>query len=479
MENLKAKKLFWLILILPLLLALLNLRFLWLQCFNPSDTSNPESMVVFFAERVASGKSLFLDYHQPPYILIQYTPFYHWLLGKAAGSFDFNREEIFIAGRIFLLGCTLVIGLLLYLKARSEEEEFPLAISGTLFFLSSYILWPWAVTNRPDMLGAFLTLSGFLLYTQFAKSPVRWLSVLLFVLAFFAKQSFISAPFAVFVWLIANRKLKEGFLLTAVCAFLVLGILIAMHQATSGLSTMNLVDPNTGAPIAFQNLRLITLTFLQLSPLPVILAVTGAAHKGWRRPETIYFLVSLSFAILTSSKLGSNVNYFIEPLAAGCLLVPGGLRSLINLHPGTPRVFLATAFLVLMLPSINFMAHSLIKLRFSQESYVRKQITELEGVIITDNPRFALMSHRPFLLEPFPLSYMEKTGKWSSKEIVEMLQKHEVELVVLTLPVENPLSWQGFKRLPEPVLAGIEKYYRYDGTLDGYHLYLPKKKSQP
>jgi len=74
---------------------------------------------------------------------------------------------------------------------------------------------------------------------------------------------------------------------------------------------------------------------------------------------------------------------------------------------------------------------------------------------------------------------MEKTGKWSSKEIVEMLQKHEVELVVLTLPVGNALSWQGFKRLPEPILAAIEKYYRYDRTLDGYQLYLPKKESQP
>lgn len=474
MDNSNSEKRVWLLLVLPLALALLNLRFLWLQCFNPLDTSNPESMVVYFAERVANGQNLFLDFHKPPYILIQYTPFYYWLLGQTASWFNFSREGIFISGRIFTFGGSLLIGLLLYLRVRSDEEEIPAAASGSLFFLSSYILWPWAATNRPDVLGVLFSLAGFLLFVQFANSRIRWLSIGLFVLAFFTKQNFLSAPFSILFWLILDKRFKEAFLLAASFGILVLTILFAMDHSTGGLSTMNLLDPNWAAPLAFQNLRLVTLTFLQISPLVLMLAVAGGARKSWKQPESIYFAVSLSFAILTSSKLGSNVNYFIEPLSAACLLVPAGLRSMISLFRGPQRAFLIAAFLVLLIPSINFMSHSLNTLHFENETDIRRRVVELNGLLITDNPRFALISKQPFLLEPFPLSYMEKTGKWSSTDIVEKLRSQEIKLVVLTLPVENAFGWQGFKRLPIPVLGAIQKYYKYDGTLNGYHVYVPK-----
>jgi len=474
MENSKTERRLWLILLIPIVLAALNLRYLWIQCFNPSDTSNPESMVVFFAERVANGDALFLDYHKPPYILIQYAPLYHWMLGQTARLFGFNRDGIFISGRIFVFGCALLIGLLLYLRGRSEEEAVPAAASGAVFFLSSYILWPWAATNRPDVPGALLSLAGFILYTQFRKSWLRMLSVLLFVSAIFTKQFFISAPLSIFIWLMIEKKRKEAFLLAGSCAFLVALIFFAMDQSTVGLSTMNLIDPNSATPFAWQNLRLVTLAFFQISPLPLMLAAAGVALKGWKRPETIYAALSLCFAILSSSKLGSNVNYFIEPLAACCLLVPAGLRSMIDIFRGPRSAFLIAAFVVLLIPSINFMAHTLVSLKFPSETAIRQQVTDAKGLIITDNPRFALISRQPFLLEPFPLSYMEKTGKWSSSGITEMLENHKIEMVVLTLPVENALSWQGFKRLPVPVLGAIEKYYRYDRTVDGYYVYLPQ-----
>lgn len=476
MVNSKGDRLFWLILILPLLLALLNLRFLWLQCWNPSDTSNPESLAIFFVERVAEGKDLFLDYHQPPFNLLQYTPVYHLLLGKTARAFDLNREKIFIVGRIFTFGCTLLIGMLLFLRAGAEEKKFSIAASGALFFLSSYILWPWAVTNRPDILGVLFSLAGFLIYTKFASSPVRWFAVLLFVLAFFTKQYFLSAPFAIFLWLFADRKWKELILFSASYGLSILMILLAMHSATSGLSTLNLVEPNFGSPMKFQNVRLVTLMFLQISPLPIILAAVGVAIRGWRKPETIYFAVSFVYAILCTTKLGSNVNYFIEPLAVGCLLVPTGLRSLINSDGKSLRAFVAAAFLILLFPSINFMIHSLRTLHFSNERLVSKKVMETQGPIITDNPRFALISRKSFFIDPFPMSYLEKKGKWDSTRIVEMLQSGQIEMIVLTLPVENALSWQGFKRIPESILAAIQKYYRYEITLDGYSIYLPRKE---
>lgn len=477
MVNSKGERLFWLILFLPLLLVLLNLRFLWLQCWNPSDTSNPESLAVFFAERAADGEALFQDYHQPPFNLLQYTPLYHLLLGKTIRLFDLDREKIFIVGRIFTFGCTLFIGMILFLRARSEEVKFPIAASGALFFLSSYILWPWAVTNRPDMLGVLFSLAGFLIYTKFAGSSARWFGLLLFILAFFTKQYFLSAPFAVFLWLLADRKWKELILFSFFYSSSILVILIAMHFATSGLSTLNLVEPNIGAPMAFQNVRLVTLTFLQISPLPILLAAAAAVSRGWKKPETIYFVISFMYAILCTAKLGSNVNYFIEPLAAGCLLVPMGLHSLANSDHKSVRAFVAAAFLILLLPSINFMTHSLRTLHFSNERLVSQKVKETRGLILTDNPRFALISRQPFLIDPFPMSYLEKSGKWDSTRILKMLQDGQIEMIVLTLPVENALGWQGFKRIPVSILASIQRYYRYDVTLDGYFIYLPRKES--
>jgi hypothetical protein len=232
MESQSTGKYFWLILIFPLLLCLLNLRFLWLQCWNPTDTSNPESLAVYFAERVANHETLFLDYHKPPYNVLQYTPVYHLILGKTAAIFGLKREEIFVAGRLLTFGCTILIGLFLFLKTRSEEKQIPLAVSGAIFFLASYVLWPWAVTNRSDMLGVLFSLAGFLLYSYFPDKPARWFAILLFILAFFTKQYFLSAPFSIFLWMITERKWKQAIVMAFSFALPVILILVVMHWRT-------------------------------------------------------------------------------------------------------------------------------------------------------------------------------------------------------------------------------------------------------
>jgi hypothetical protein len=152
--------------------------------------------------------------------------------------------------------------------------------------------------------------------------------------------------------------------------------------------------------------------------------------------------------------------------------MPAGLHSFADRKPG--RQFLAAAFFVLLLPSINFMLHSLQTLRFPNEYFVREKVKNAQGLILTDNPRFAWLSRNALMIDPFPMSYLEKRGKWNSAELIDMLKEGKIEMVVLTLPVENALGWQGFKRIPASVLTAIQKYYQYKGTLDGYHIYMKK-----
>jgi hypothetical protein len=458
-------------LLAPALMAVLNIASLWTQLHNPADTSTPESLLVYCAQRIQHGASLYQDYHRVPYNYMPYTPLYTEITGTAARWLNSDASGLFFLGRFLTFTCCLGVAFLLYKQGREGSDSFLCGSAGAAFFLASTILRQWAVTCRPDMLALLFSIAGFLMYTRFADKPARLFSLILFALAFLSKQSSVCAPVAIVLSQVLNRRYREALIIALGVAVPVATFMIAMHTATAGLSTLNIVE-NNAAPMQWINAKLIGMLFLQAAALPLILAIAGAGEKGEKDPGTCYLVTSLLFAVISSSKLGSNINYYLEPLAAACLLVPAGIRFAMDTPKG--GVLFVALILVLSIPPLSIIAYSLQNPGFRAEQNIRKLAQGADGPLLTDNPRLAFLSRQQFLIDPFPFGYLERQGRWDSKEPVSMLDQHRIPLVILTLPVEDSLSWQGAKRLPLPIIDAVKRNYTLQQKLDGYYVYTPR-----
>lgn len=455
------------ILALPFLIAVFNIALLVQQIQNPGDTSMPESLQVYGAQRVERGQNLYQDYHVAPFNYMPYTPFYFLIVGKMAGLSQLSLDGIFVLGRTVTFVCCLLLCVLLFLEQK-RKPGFLISASGAAFFIGSALLWEWGCTTRPDILAILLSLAGIQLYSRSAFS--RWVAVLFFLLAFLTKQSAISAPIAIGIseWLQGRRK--DGAITAGLFVAAVAVILFLMDQLTHGMSTMDIIQ-NNAAPLAFLNAKLTAISFLQLAALPLIFAWLGMLEKE-RSVPGLYFLTSLVLAAFSSLKLGSNVNYYLEPMVAGCLLIPAGIRQLVQMTKGS--FVLVILILVLQIPQLNATIYRFRNPNFRDEGTVRALVRSVDAPVLTDSPRLAVLSKQQFLIDPFSLSYLEKLGKWDSSELVSLLENRQIGMVVLSVPIERSLSWQGATRLPSRAIDAVKNNYDFQRLIDGYYVYVPK-----
>jgi len=463
---------FWLLLFL-IPLAAVNLTHMAIQCASPQDTSSPESLTVHLALKVAAGGPLYSDFRIFPFIVTPYGPLLYEKMGLTARLFSLNAESLFLFGRILMLAGALGIAVLLFFGSTSGAQTKSSSGIAPLLFLSCAILYPWACTCRPDVMAAFLAFAGLLIYIRADRGPWRFASVLLFLAAFLAKQSAVAAPAALIFWNIMNRRGREALRLACLWLAALFVAFVAMHVATGGMSTLNILGSNA-APMEARNIRLVGAMFFQAAALPLILAAAGVAVQGWRSAGASYFFISLVWALFSSAKLGSNVNYFIEPLAAACLLAPPALEALRKNRSTVACALVAGAAAVLLLPSLSYRVNALETLKFDRDTQARSAVKSTQGLVLTDIPRLALAGRTPILIEPLPLSYLENAGRWNSAPLLDLMDKGSISLVVLTSPVEQASTWQGLTRLPKSVLNKIREKYRLQMRLGDRFFYVPK-----
>jgi hypothetical protein len=459
------------LLTLILVCASLNLIHLWIQTSNPAETSTPESLFILHAQNITQGKPLYSDFRIPPYNLAPYTPGYYLILAGLKTLFSLDIEQLFVIGRRFVIGLMLILAVLIYWHSLKITNDKILSLMTFGLFVGCYLLWPAACTNRADLPGVLFSVMG-VLVIKHAEKRGLYLCIPFFVLAFYTKQTFVSASIATFVYLLLNKNYRNAFIFSGLTALSIIGIWFLLHQLTAGMSTLNLVGSNV-APLSFLNVRLISILAIQTATLQFILSFAGLKKYFWNNLPSIYFLVSLLWAIFTAAKSGSDANYFLEPLAAGCLLIPEALQR--NLQRMVPsRTLLAAAFVLLIAPQINFMFHTLQAIHFRNDESARKLAGAAEGIVISDNPRLSLVAKRPFFVEPFPYSYLEKTGNWNSAELLSLMKDGSVELFIMTNPFEQPLTWQRVTRLPQSVIETAKAEYNLAGRVDGYYVYKHK-----
>ena len=468
----RTPKISFFLLIVAALLAALNLTYLYLQTSNPDETSNPESLFILHSVEVSEGKPLYTDFRKPPYNVTQYTPVHYFVLAFLKRSFDLNMERLFVWGRRLMLLMASLIGLAIFLHGKKLSRNIIYSLTAALIFVGSYMLWPLACTNRADIPATLFSIIAIVIFAQKTKYSL-YLSIPFLLLAFYTKHSFVSAPAAIGLYFLLNRQFVSAIKFAAIFAASAILIWILMHIATNGMSTLNLVSTNV-APMKLQNVRLVIGAFLQTAALPLILGFSGL-NRNWKNdPLTVYLFVSLFLAMFATAKVGSSMNYLLEPLAAACLLIPAALQRSLE-SSEISKAFLTAAFVILAIPQINFLKFTLDTLHFRNDDSAKRIAAQATGLVISDNPRISVSSPKPFLVDPYVYSYLESEGKWDSSELLSMISSGKVQYLILLAPLEHPLTWQGVTRLPYGVVKTCSAEFRQTAMVNDYYLYVRKK----
>jgi hypothetical protein len=145
------------------------------------------------------------------------------------------------------------------------------------------------------------------------------------------KQSVIAAPAAVVLTELAERRVRRAFVLGIATVVPILVVFLSLNWTTDGgffdATVRSLADEiflHLGAAMALD-------LFLS-NPVPLGLALLALVPWVLRdfthRTLLLYAGTSMVILILTIGKPGSNVNYYIEPVAALCVAGSAGLACL-------------------------------------------------------------------------------------------------------------------------------------------------------
>lgn len=278
-----------------------------------------------------------------PLILTPYPPLFHllWL----GATMVLGGEWSYFAGRVIADVALVGIVLAIYGCARTQGVSRIAALPFALIFLTPIPVANWAGVARVDIPAIALTLLGLWVYLRTADSEGRQYlyAAIPFILAGLTKQNVIAAPGAVIFAELARRRYGRAGLLALTTGGGTVGLFLLLNVLTSG-GFFNATISSLADEIFFVAGIGLALDFLLSGPTLLAISALALSPLVLRRvhqPAILIFLAMNLFVLaMTIGKPGSNVNYYLEPIAALCIAAAVGLHAV---RERSVRVHLAAA----------------------------------------------------------------------------------------------------------------------------------------
>ena len=479
------------------------------------DVTYPEAAIVQAAWAAGNGQPVYTDWRQWPHRFSPYGPALYypvgwlarWGLGRPAMGFHY-----YILGRT--LACLALAGLWLVAIALARRMGGGSWLAPAAAVLGVAAFWPrvlgYVISYRPDtpavlcsLLAVYLALGG--LDTR----RRRWAVLAALWGALLFKQSAWAAPLVV-GWLAWRRLGLAG---VARWGGLYLGGTIlgagAMDLATGGRFTLNtvwgLVNGFAMPPfvsdllggnladyvdmLARVGLMAAWGVWMMIDPTKATAAenateqTTPSASSpdalAWRALG-LYFVLSLVLSAAQLAKVGSDVNYLLEPLTLSGVAAALAWRRWFVVRP--PRLFHWTILLLLLVwpLAVNVrsnceaikVSRNLISHPHPEEILARRVRSGLmmDSAFIHPNP-----ANRG-IPDPVHYSIMVSRDKISPQPLLDRLAREQFDTIVLSTPARSCLWGEG-----KDGWAGraLEKYYRPQEGWNSPQVWVPKDRPVP
>jgi len=480
------------------------LTYAFSSIFYPYELDYAEG-IVWQQVLLIPGARMYGDINTYPFIVFQYPPLYH-LAVKTLASF---RIDYLIAGRALSVVSSVAIGMLDYLIivwALSGTRDRYIAHLAALFTsLALYAYHPvtfWSPLMRVDMLAVALSFLGvYLALRSIARPKLLYGAMLAFVAALYTKQTSLAAPLAATsVLLLAQPKqTKKAITLgvgVALLAFLYLNWITEWRFMTHILQyninrfsfarAVFFISGQVLEHFVFLVVAVATLCaywrwiFLQKSNLRNVAAIREKllTDKTFLLVSvfTGYFLVT-SILLIFVGKSGSFVNYFVEWMCVGSVIVGMAVGyaltivwRLDGIHMNDLRraigIGLPIALLCQVLSVSTPHAHSLAPVEKQQKERLLEKIHVAHKPVLSEDMVLLLKAGKEVPLEPAILTELASLGKWNERPLIELIKNRRFEFVIVTRGLTT-------LRYTPAMREAIEASYNKEIKLSDYQLYLP------
>lgn len=297
------------------------------------ELSNGETNNVWKAINVAQGKSLYNDPEDLPLDVFQYTPISEFpiiLFAKVLNNHSANYVYwITVLGRLYELGCNVLLGLILY---RIAAKLLCLnKINAILVGLTAIsILTTTAFTIRPD---ATALLFIFLIVYFYGKTiendfQIKWLLLLsvFFIVNFFSKQDGIFIAIPIGIHMLLHKKWNVFFITVSISLLLLLSVFFIIYLISGDYFFINTILGLKNTTSVHQMISVFDRAFsfygffisigLILS-LKYCFQFKDKKHHFLGVISVFYFLLALAI----STKIGSWINYYTPFVILSTILI--------------------------------------------------------------------------------------------------------------------------------------------------------------
>ncbi len=415
----------------------------------------------------------------PVYTATSYGPGYYWVVRAVAAVLPWRHS--LIPGRLVSLAASLALAGLIGWAVGRKTRSVDLGLLSALLFLASPVTRAWATPCRVDPLAVLLAMSSYLLVDR-----PRWglpAAAAAIACGSLVKQTVALSAFPLFLYLLVGRRYRAaalfGLLVTAMGAL----AWTVLNWATEGFFFATSIRGNLDTMSLGQGFWS-GYEFL-VTPLGIA-AVTALALLLVKEPRrwagsvyTVGFPVATLIAGALACKEGSTASYFLEATALGAIVAGSeGLAFFWSLHRG--RAAMAALFLALALAAQDYRSIREHGLRLDRVPYgsrfIASRLESKPGAYVLADGQYLPAAldngYVPLVNDPFFFRELSDNGGWKPDGIVRMLERGEVEYLLLKRPIESHREQSSLtQKWPAAVLAAMRQCYHLEQSDEDLFVY--------
>ena len=429
-----------------LLLAATNVVVFGYQSFLSLTTPATFSYVEpFTAYRATNWSVLFDPITRPPYIITNFPPLYPVIVGLVAAVFD----APFFAGRLVSTVATLGTATLISLLVRRiTDADWSVAVLASLLYVASPYVTSSGTIARPDNVALALGIGAvYWFHTRQGRSQILGAATLC-LLTLFMKQSYLAAPAAVFLALVWRNQLRRAAMFATSLTTSGLLILGGLTVLTDGRAWRHLVAYNSNRLVVG---RLIEMSYFFTTRHTALLVLGGVALFLCTRetPDVVVAYASVSAVLIgLTAKIGSNVLYFFQFIAAAAILAgiylgevfDAGILATIRTAGASAGVREVVVTLVL-LNAVFLAGVSPPNQDRPGATEMADRIANLEGPIVAEDTGVLVASGHDVQYQPFLFGQLQQQGVWNQTEFVKSIRHREYRYAVMLSPANDTAGW--------------------------------------
>jgi hypothetical protein len=379
------------------------------------------------------------DLSSPPYTISNYPPLYPLVLSPVSRivgpAFWYGR----LLSWLSIAAAATLIGLIVHALTRDRLAAVIGGLSLLAFPPASY----WAGLYRVDAFALALSLGGLYVCVRGADAPR-------------------AIPLAAACWLLAIGRGRRALALVGLVGAFGAALFAGLEWLTRGGFSFNIVTANLNeyqpGLLTRQLAEMWALMPIVLTAAGLFLILAGVLRvASWRLVAP--YLIGAALSGLTIGKVGSNVNYLLEPGAAVALAIGALVAWLGPRRALTAVVALLLALDVgLMVLASPYRAVTYTRLRQSEDARkLERLVREAGGVVLADEDMGLLArAGLPIYFQPFEMTQLARAGRWDQRPLLGDLERQAFAMILIYAIPEVPLHRD---RWTDEMLAAIERRY--------------------